>query len=256
METFRKRLILSLILNILMIFLFISSIINEIVEIYINPDSTYQTVWGLFRFFTFDGNLLSCIFNCIIVFKQIKSLRLNNEQSIKEKTISNFLYLIGLISASNEIIIFVVVVFIFLPMADREWMLALIGSYRTSSVHITIPILLTFRFLFLDTREKELKFYEKFIGGIPMVIYGTIMYSLCLAKVFTSYNKEEGDAKIPYLFFDVYHQERQFCLLIILFIFAFGFAISMIFDFLNKKLEKAIFSCDSIEEIIIDRKEN
>ena len=50
METFRKRLILSLILNILMIVLFISSIINEIVEIYINPDSTYQTVWGLFRF--------------------------------------------------------------------------------------------------------------------------------------------------------------------------------------------------------------
>ena len=252
MVNYRKRLILSLILNIIMIILFISSIINEIVEIYINPDSTYQTVWGLFRFFTFDGNLLSCIFNCIIVFKQIKSLRLNNEQSIKEKTISNFLYLIGLISACNEIIIFVVVVFIFLPMVDRKWMLWLIGTYRASSVHITIPDLSIFRFLFLDTREKELNLYEKLIGGISMVIYGTIMYSLCLARVFTSYNKDEGDAKIPYLFFYVYHQERQFCLFIILFIFVFGFGMSLIFDILNKKLEKIIFPT---EEIIEDRKE-
>ena len=154
MVNYRKRLILSLILNIIMIILFISSIINEIVEIYINPDSTYQTVWGLFRFFTIDGNLLSCIFNCIIISKQIKALKSNNEKSIKEKTISNFIFLIGLISACNEIIIFIVVVFIFLPMADRKWMLGLIGTYRASSVHITIPILLTFRFLFLDTRGK------------------------------------------------------------------------------------------------------
>ena len=62
--------------------------------------------------------------------------------------------------------------------------------------------------------------------------------------------------KFLIFFFDVYHQERKFCLLIILFIFAFGFGISLIFVILNKKFEKAIFSCDSIEEIIIDRKEN
>ena len=70
MENFRKRLIFSFILNIIMMILFISSIINEIVDIHNNPDSVYQTVWGLFRYFTIDGNLLSFIFNCIISLKQ------------------------------------------------------------------------------------------------------------------------------------------------------------------------------------------
>ena len=248
MENCRKRLILSFILNILMIILFVSSIINEIVDIHINPDSVYQTVWGLFRFFTIDGNLLSCIFNCIISFKQYKALRSITEKDIKEKIISHFLYIISLISACDEIIIFIVVMFIFLPTADSEWTKGLIGSYKSSSVHITIPVILTFRFLFLDIRKRDLKLYEKFIGGIPMVIYGAIMYSLCSAKVFTSYNKEEGDAKIPYPFLDVYHKEWYFCLFIAIFIFVFGFGVSFLFDFLNKKFEKLIFPYDSTEE--------
>ena len=248
MENCRKRLILSFILNILMIILFISSIINEIVDIHINPDSVYQTVWGLFRFFTIDGNLLSCIFNCIISFKQYKALRLTTEKDIKEKIISHFLYIISLVSACDEIIIFVVVMFIFLPTADSEWTKGLIGTYKASSVHITIPLILTFRFLFLDSRERDLKLYEKFVGGIPMIIYGAIMYTLCCAKVFTSYYKEEGDAKIPYPFFDVYHKEWYFCLFIAIFIFIFGFGISFLFDFLNKKLEKFIFPYVLIEE--------
>jgi len=231
-----------------MIILFVSSIINEIVDIHINPDSVYQTVWGLFRFFTIDGNLLSCIFNCIISFKQYKALRSITEKDIKEKIISHFLYIISLISACDEIIIFFVVMLIFLPTADSEWTKGLIGSYKSSSVHITIPIILTFRFLFLDSRKRDLKLYEKFIGGIPMVIYGAIMYSLCSAKVFTSYNKEEGDAKIPYPFLDVYHKKWYFCLFIAIFIFVFGFGISFLFDFLNKKFEKVIFPYDSTEE--------
>ena len=37
----------------------------------------------------------------------------------------------------------------------------LIGTYKASSVHITIPVILTFRFLFLDKRERDLKIYEK-----------------------------------------------------------------------------------------------
>ena len=52
-----------------------------------------------------------------------------------------------------------VVVLIFLPMSynDIEMIIGLIGSYEMSSAHITIPLLLTFRFLFLDKRERLLK---------------------------------------------------------------------------------------------------
>ena len=157
MENYKKRLILSFIINILMIVFFISTLISTIFYINNNPDNVYHTVWGLFRFFTIDGNLLSCIFNFIIAFKQFQALRIQNEKEIKEKTISHFLYMISLISACSEIIIFMVVVLIFLPMSDNDMIIGLIGSYEMSSAHITIPLLLTFRFLFLDKRERLLK---------------------------------------------------------------------------------------------------
>ena len=63
MNNSRKRLIFSITLNIIMVILFISSIILEIIDIQTNPDSVYQNIWGLFRFFTIDGNLISFIFN-------------------------------------------------------------------------------------------------------------------------------------------------------------------------------------------------
>ena len=116
MENYKKRLIFSFIINLLMIILFISSIILEIVDINNNPNSVYQNFWGLFRYFTINGNLLSCIFNFIIAFKQFQALRMQTESEVKEKIISHFLYIISLISAVDEIIIFIVVMIIFLPM--------------------------------------------------------------------------------------------------------------------------------------------
>ena len=143
---------------------------------------------------------------------------------------------------------------IFLPMSNSEMIEGFIGTYRASSVHITIPLLLTFRFLFLDKRKRQLKIYEKFFGGIPMCIYGIIMYILCIGKVFTSFDKKQGDGKIPYPFFDVYHQSWYFCFFIAIFIFIFGFGISFLFDFINKKCEKLIFPYDSSEVDINEEK--
>ena len=252
MSNIKKRLILSIILNLIMIIVFISAITFEIVDIHNNPNSVYQNVWGLFRYFTIDGNLCSFIFNCIICFKQYQALRLLKDEDIKEKTISHFLYIISLISVCNDMVIFIVVMLIFLPMSNEEWIIGLIGTYKASSVHITIPVLLTFRFLFLDKRERDLKIYEKLFGGGPMLIYGTIMYILCGTKTFKSFDKNEGDGKVPYPFFDLYHQEWYFCFFIGLFIFCFGFGISFLFDFLNKKCEKLILPN---EQIAIDEEQ-
>ena len=74
------------------------------------------------------------------------------------------------------------------------------------------------------------------------------MFILCGAKVFTSYDKDNGDGKIPYPFFDLYHQSWYISFFIILLIFIFGFGIGFLFDFLNKKLEKLIFPYDSSSE--------
>ena len=236
------RLLLSFILNILMIILAISTIIIEIVNIHNNPDSVYQNVWGLFRYFTIDGNILSLIFTIIISIKEYKALRVSPNGDIKSIIVSQFLYTISLMSSCTDLVIFVVVVLIFIPMADATWRKALVGSYNASSFHVTIPILLNFRFIFLDIRERDFKLYEKFIGGAPMCLYGVIMYILCIAKVFKSFDKKvaNGDGKIPYPFLDVYHQSWYFCAGIAIFIFVFGFGIGFFLDFLNKKCQNLI----------------
>ena len=249
MDNIKKRLIFSFIINILMIIFFISCIIINIININNDPNTIYQNIWGLFRYFTIDGNLLSCIFNIIILIKQIQALRLPKGGNIRDKIVSHFLYIISLISACNDIVIFIVVVIIFLPFSNASLIKTLIGSYGASVLHIVIPVLLIFRYLFLDIRKRKLKIYEKFIGGIPTIVYGITMYILCVAKVFTSFDKKEGDGKIPYPFFDVYHRPWYFCFFIALAIFLFGLGISVLFDFLNKKCEKLIFPCETIENI-------
>ena len=77
------RLILTFILTIIMIILTISSIIVEIIDIQNNPDSVYHNVWGLFRFYTIDGNLLSLIFNIIVSISQFKALRISPDGDVK-----------------------------------------------------------------------------------------------------------------------------------------------------------------------------
>ena len=83
----------------------------------------------------------------------------------------------------DNIIIFTVVVFIFLPMANVLIIKELICKYFASCVHLIIPLILTFRFLFLDIRKRNLQLYEKFYGGLPMLVYGLIMIILCGTKV-------------------------------------------------------------------------
>ena len=124
----------------------------------------------------------------------------------------------------------------------------LICKYSASCVHLIIPLILTFRFLFLDIRKRNLQLYEKFYGGLPMLVYGLIMIILCGTKVLTSFDKKEGDGRIPYPFFDFYHQSWYFCFFIILSILVFGFGISVLFDYLNKKCEKLIFPFEPKEK--------
>ena len=258
MQIDRRRLIISYIINLIMIILAISTLIIEIVNIHYDPESVFINVWGLFRYFTIDGNLLSLIFTIITSIKQYKALRKPAGENIKNIIISQFLYTISLMSACTDLIIFVVVVFIFIPVSDSKWIKGLVGTYNGSSFHVTIPILLNIRFIFFDVRERDYKFYEKFVGGVPMFIYGTIMYILCIAKVFKSFDKNvsDGDGKIPYPFLDVYHSDWSYCLSVAIFIFLFGFLIGFLLDFLNKKCEYLILPYEPKIENIGDDKEN
>lgn len=246
----KRKLMLSYVLNLIMIILFIGSIIVEVVNIHNNPKSLYKNVWGLFRYFTIDGNLMSFIFTTIILVKQYQAIKKKDYESQAPSNKSQFLYTISLMSACTDFVIFVVVVFIFIPMSFNsvEWIINLVGTFNSSSLHVTIPILLNIRFVFFDERERDFNLYEKFIGGMPMLLYGVTMFILCGAKVFLSFgdngNDENGDkdGKIPYPFFDIYHESWAFCLFVSIFIFAFGFGIGFLLDFLNKKFENKFFT--------------
>ena len=239
MEIKNKRLVISLVINILIIILFISSVILEIIDIQNNPSSVYKNVWGLFRFFTIDGNLFSTICCIILVNKQIRAMKNKDNSEIQKKLLlSHFNYMIGLMSACTDLIIFIIVMVILIPLMGKSG-LGLINTFRASSVHITIPILLNVRFLLFDIGERDLFIYEKFFGGIPMFTYGVIMTILCLSKVFTGYG-DNGDGKIPYPFLDYYHQNIFICLFSCLFVFIVGFAFSFLLHFLNKKLDKKL----------------
>ena len=244
----KRKLMLSYVLNLIMMILFIASIIVEVVNIHNNPNSLYKNVWGLFRYFTIDGNLMSFIFTTIIFVKQYQSFKKKEDESQTPSNKSQFLYTISLMSACTDFVIFVVVVFIFIPMSFNsvEWIINLVGTFNSSSLHVTIPILLNIRFIFFDERERDFQFYEKFIGGMPMFLYGITMFILCGAKVFLSFgdNGKDGDkdGKIPYPFFDIYHESWAFCTFVSIFIFAFGFGIGFLLDFLNKKFENKFFN--------------
>ena len=244
----KRKLMLSYVLNLIMMILFIASIIVEVVNIHNNPDSLYKNVWGLFRYFTIDGNLMSFVFTTIIFVKQYQSFKKKEDESQTPSNKSQFLYTISLMSACTDFVIFVVVVFIFIPMSFNsvEWIINLVGTFNSSSLHVTIPILLNIRFIFFDERERDFQLYEKFIGGMPMFLYGITMFILCGAKVFLSFgdNGKDGDkdGKIPYPFFDIYHESWAFCTFVSIFIFAFGFGIGFLLDFLNKKFENKFFN--------------
>lgn len=265
MQKTLRRFYISFVINIIMIILSSSSFIIEVVNFYRHRDtSIYITIWGLFRYFTIDGNIFSLIVNIIVFFTQFKAIRMSEGEDIKSIIMNNFLFKISLMAACTELIIFITVVLIFLPFAPHEWVIGLVGSYNASSFHITIPILLAFRFIFLDAREKDLKWYEKLLGGLPMLIYGVTMLILCGAKVFISFEPEKGDGKIPYPFFDIYHQTWYYCTFCAIFIFAFGFGIGFLLEYLNKKCEKLIlpydFSSDShsqekVNELLVNENE-
>ena len=244
------RLLLAFILNIIMIIFATITLILEIINVYTAPDSIYQNIWGLFRYFTLDGNILSFICTIIISIREFRALIIDKPENIKSLIVSHFLFIISLMSACTDFVIFVVVMFIFMPIADEKWRKGLVGSFNASCFHITIPILLNFRFIFLDMRERDLKLCEKFYGGAPMCLYGVIMLILCIAKVFKSYDRyiENGDGKIPYPFLDVYHEKWYFCFGIAIFIFVFGFGIGFLLEFLNKKCEKLILPYNFVEE--------
>ena len=247
MKVIRRGIMLSSILSTMMIVLYIPGIIVELVDIIKDKNPVYRNVLGLFRFFSFHGNFLSFIFSIIIWIKTYKVYKIrNDDKNLKDKAVSNFIYIISLISACNGIIILIKSIFLICyPISNEDWVTNYMGGFRGAALHFMIPIILAFRFL-VELRKRDLKLYEKFIGGIPISVYVLIMSLLCKCKVLISFDEKDGDGLIPYPFFDFEHNNFYFCLITTIFLVVLGFVISVLLDFLNKKVKKILSS--SLEE--------
>ena len=238
-KVIRGGIMMSSITSSMMVFVYIIGIIIELVDIIKYKNPVYRNVLGLFRFFSFDGNFLSFIFSIIICIRNYKVYKIpKDDEKFKDKAVSHFIYIISLISASNGIIILIIAIFLICyPISNKDWRTNFMEGYRGVALYIMIPLILFVKFLFFETRKRDLKLYEKFIGGIPISIYVLIMSLLCKSKILTSFDEKDGDGLIPYPFFDFEHYNFYFCLIMTLFLVVLGFGISFLLDFLSKKYE-------------------
>lgn len=222
-----KRILISYFINIIICALGISSIIIESLKTFLFEKNYYGKFYDLFRFFTIDGNIYVIIASIILIRYQLIYLLDNNPNN---NLFNNFIYFLGLSSSVSEFIIFIVVNILFTPFYGPKF----INSFTGTSLHIIIPLLVIFRFLFLDFRIKEIKFLFKFSGFIPMIIYGIIISILILFKIIK-------DDKIPYSFLDYYNNNILINFLTILLLPSLGLFFSFLFDYFNKKFETVIF---------------
>jgi len=207
----QNKLKISLIINIIILILGISSIIIEISKTFLYKDNFYGEFYDVFRYFTIDGNLYTII-TIIILLINWKN---NNNK---------FLYFLSLSSVISEFIIFIVVMFIIVPFSGVIY----INSYTGMSLHIFIPILIAFRFLYCEFKNNDNSILLKLSGAFPILIYGIIISILISFKIIEN-------NKIPYEFLN-YHNNPIWLNILVLILFPiFTIFFSILFNFLNLK---------------------
>lgn len=231
-----KKILLSFIINIITIILAFTSLTPEIIKS-LNKNNVYQSFFGFFRFFTNDGNIYSTIVSCILLSYQITVLFFNLNSNILK---NNYIYLLCLGSSVSEIIILLVVLFLLLP----HFGLSIITPYEMINLHLLIPILITFRFIFLDKKQNNISILKSLYGTIPISIYGLIIFFLVVFKVFTKENN-----KIPYPFFEIYTNPWYFSFLSIGGIVSATFGLCILLNYLNEKLNDKLFGYETIRLI-------
>ena len=137
------------------------------------------------------------------------------------------------ISAVSEIIILLVVFILLLPYFG-VWVI--FANYAMFVLHVLIPIIVTFRFIFFDKKESKISNKQTLFGSAPVLIYGIIILILVLSGVFTKENK-----RIPYPFFNFDSESWLFSTFSVIAIVAVTFGLCILFNYLNEKYGEVLF---------------
>lgn len=180
----------------------------------------------------YEGGILTCFREmtvCGTVFSSIVSLiyaMMSVYEYVHDKEIEvAALYYLRLSSATAEFIILIVVLVGYLPFIPAH---PVIGRYDMINMHVLVPVLTLFSFMFNDPPRGKLTPVQR-LGGLCFVLLYTIGETVCILLYIIPENK------IPYFFLNVRHQPLWFTLLAVVVIYGLGYLLAWLFSECNRK---------------------
>lgn len=143
----------------------------------------------LFKYYTEDSNILSCLASIVFIYFGIRALKNNNE--FLPKSVSLFRYIVTICLTLTFVVVMTVLIPTGGPGAVKNLLYVDAGLYH----HVLCPVL-SFVSLILFEDAMQFSVKKTLLGMIPTVIYGIIIVILNIAKVLVG----------PYIFLHVYEQ--------------------------------------------------
>lgn len=224
----RKKIWLNLLINLAIAILGVTSLYEKFFLI----DGVIA-----FRAFTVDGNLFTTIVSIIAVTANIAALARGKESD------SRTLFFLELCSSIAEAIIFLIVMLGYLPfVADTPK----ITPYHMFCLHVAIPVLSVFRFIFFERPQGILPPSKLILGALPIGIYGFGVVIAIKAGILPT-------AFVPYSFLDFEHNYLWYFLFALFLIPCFGYLCAWVFYRLNIRVSSLWYRAEDVERLKTER---
>ncbi len=226
MESSLNRIKISLILNYIIVFFTIISLIIAFANIKImfgNEPVLESSTFGIFRFFTVDSNLLIGISALVFSIEERKLLlgKINN--------ISTKFYIFKYASTVAVSLTFIVV-FTYLARISAGGIMSMLMNSNLF-FHLIIPVLSMLTFILFEKTDK-IKFKHVFYGLIPMLLYAVYYIGNLIVHV------ENGKVLPKYDWYWFVQGGIKQAFVVAPGIIMITFVISIVLWFLNKKSKR------------------
>lgn len=213
---------ISLILNIIIVFLVLIGSIFMFLGIKFMPDETLLEVSKIemFKFYTVDSNILMAIISLIFIIYEIKLLK------GKIDKIPNKIYILKLVGTSAISLTFIVTAAFLAPQYG------LYAMYNNNNLffHLIVPLLSLISYIVFERFENKYKY--AIYGIIPMFIYSIYYTGMILI------NLDNGGLTFKYDFYGFLNGKITNVFIVIPVIYLVSYLISIIIVYLNKKISK------------------
>lgn len=175
--------------------------------------------WTCLREMTVDGTLFTTIVSFIYFFINVAEMICNQELE------KHFLYYLRLSSAVGEFMILLIVMIGYLPIVPDH---PVIARFDMINMHVIIPLLTIFSFVFHDPPIGKLKPPSRWNGLLFIALYAFSIMTCIITGIIPQ-------SKIPYSFMNIYTSPIWYVLFAASFVFLVGYLISWMLSELNRK---------------------